>query len=86
VVVNTTGADFVFEENYSLKKLEDVEAFIKTHKHLPEVAPACDMQNNGVEVGKLNTQLLQKVEELTLYLIEANKRIKNLEEKVGNRQ
>jgi hypothetical protein len=77
VVVNTTGADFVFEDCYELKKLEQVEAFIKANKHLPEIAPANEMQTNGQGIGEMNTKLLQKVEELTLYLIEANKTIQN---------
>jgi len=82
VVVNTTGADFVFEENYELRKLEEVEKFIKENKHLPEIAPAEEMTHNGVGVGKLNTQLLQKIEELTLYLIEANKTIQKQNERI----
>lgn len=80
VVVNTTGADFVFDENYELRKLEAVEKFIKENKHLPEIESAEEMSNNGVGVGKLNTQLLQKVEELTLYLIDLDKKVTALQQ------
>jgi hypothetical protein len=73
VVVNTTGADFVFANNYRLRPLSEVEAFIKRHQHLPEIAPAAEMQKNGVGLSKLSTQLLQKVEELTLYTIQLKK-------------
>jgi ABC-type Na+ efflux pump permease subunit len=75
VVVNTDGADFVFAKNYRLRPLSEVESFIQANHHLPEIAPAAQMQAEGVSVGELQTQLLQKVEELTLYLIEQNKQL-----------
>jgi hypothetical protein len=73
IKVNTDGADFVFDEGYKLRSLSEVEAFIKQHKHLPDIAPAAEMQANGVNMGELQTKLLQKVEELTLYTIELKK-------------
>lgn len=79
IVVNTTGADFVFEKDYKLRSLKDVEAFVKQNKHLPEVPSAKAMQENGLGVSEMQTKLLQKVEELTLYLIEQNKRIVDYE-------
>jgi hypothetical protein len=75
VVVNTTGADFVFENDYKLTPLKSLEENIKQNKHLPGIASAADMQENGVGLAELNKNLLQKVEELTLYLIEQNKQI-----------
>ncbi len=75
IVVNTTGADFVFEKDYELQSLVEVEAFIKKNKHLPEIPTAKEMVENGVSLGELNTKLLQKVEELTLHLIEKDKQI-----------
>jgi hypothetical protein len=62
IVVNTTGADFVFQEDYCLRPLSEVAAFIKSNKHLPEIASADEMQANGVAVSELQTKLLQKVE------------------------
>jgi len=79
IVVNTGGADFVFEDNYNLKSLNEVESFIKENKHLPEIPTAKEVQENGVSLGEMQTKLLQKVEELTLYIIEQEKRIKELE-------
>jgi hypothetical protein len=76
IVVNTDGADFVFAKNYRLRPLSEVESFIQANHHLPEIAPAAQMQAEGVSVGELQTQLLQKVEELTLYLIEQNKQLR----------
>ncbi|NUN44386.1 hypothetical protein HUU58_01785 [bacterium] len=73
IVVNTNGADFVFEEGYKLPSLDEVEKHIKTQKHLPGIASAADMQANGVGISELQTKLLQKVEELTLYVIQLKK-------------
>jgi hypothetical protein len=80
VVVNTTGADFVFEENYELKKLDAVEKFIKANKHLPDIEPAKEMAKNGVELGKMDMKLLQKIEELTLYMIAFKKEMDDVKE------
>jgi hypothetical protein len=79
IVVNTTGADFVFEEDYTLRPLSEVEAFIKANKHLPEIPSAKEMQEEGVGVSELQTKLLQKIEELTLYMIELEKKNNTLE-------
>ncbi len=66
-------ADFVFEEDYSLRDLSEVENFVKENKHLPEVPSAKDMEQNGVGVAQMNQLLLQKIEELTLYTIQQQK-------------
>ncbi|PXX94890.1 hypothetical protein DF185_22835 [Marinifilum breve] len=71
--VDMQGADFVFEEDYQLRSLEEVESFVQENKHLPDVAPAKEMQENGVNQSEMNQKLLQKIEELTLYVIEQNK-------------
>ncbi|UWX60936.1 ELKS/Rab6-interacting/CAST family protein [Chryseobacterium oranimense] len=79
-VTQTPTADFVFENEYDLPKLEDVEKFIKEKKHLPEIASAKVMDKDGVNIGEFQIKLLQKIEELTLYSIEQNKQIKSLQE------
>jgi len=78
--VDMQGADFVFEEDYNLRPLSEVETFVKANKHLPEIAPAAEMQVNGVNQSEMNQKLLQKIEELTLYLIEMKKEIAVLKE------
>ncbi|MDH6252222.1 hypothetical protein M2347_001949 [Chryseobacterium sp. H1D6B] len=75
-VTLTPTADFVFEENYTLPKLDEVEKHIKEKKHLPEIASAKEMKKEGVNIGEFQIKLLQKIEELTLYMIEQNKQIK----------
>ena len=72
------GADFVFESDYRLRPLAEVEEFITENKHLPDIAPADEMIQNGVNMGEFQIQLLQKIEELTLYIIELKKEIDEL--------
>lgn len=80
IIVETSGADFVFAEDYQLRPLSEVKAFIEKNKHLPEIKSAQEMQENGVGINELQTQLLQKIEELTLYILQQEERIKVLEE------
>ena len=80
VTATAGGADFVFEDDYNLPSLETVENFIKDKKHLPEIPSAKEMEENGINLAEMNIKLLQKVEELTLYIIEQEKRI-NAQEK-----
>lgn len=77
-VTNTPTADFVFEDNYNLPTLASIEEHIKEKKHLPEIAPAKEMEKNGVNIGNFQIQLLQKIEELTLYTIQQEKEIEQL--------
>jgi len=79
LVVNTTGADFVFEPEYTLPSLQSVELFVRKYHHLPGIASASEMQNNGLDIGEHQTKLLQKTEELTLYAIDQDKKMKNLQ-------
>ncbi|GEM_PF-5031299 len=81
-VENVTGADFVFAKDYNLMPLTQIEAYIKANHHLPEVPSATEMEANGVELGKMNMLLLQKIEELTLHAIAQEERIKKLGELV----
>jgi hypothetical protein len=80
IKVELAGADFVFEKNYKLMPLNELELFVKTQKHLPEVATAKEMKENGTDLGNLNSKLLQKMEEMTLYMIDQNKKIEQLQE------
>ncbi|HEX2922203.1 MAG TPA: hypothetical protein VHO50_13655 [Bacteroidales bacterium] len=73
IVVNTSGADFVFESGYKLAGLEEIENYIEENKHLPGVPSAKSMQEEGMSMSEMQTTLLQKIEEITLYLIELKK-------------
>lgn len=72
------GADFVFDNNYQLRSLQDVYSYIQEHGHLPEIQSATDMQQNGVNMSEFQIQLLQKIEELTLYVIKQEQTIQEL--------
>ncbi|MDK2841777.1 MAG: hypothetical protein PWQ17_1282, partial [Anaerophaga sp.] len=86
VEANGNTADFVFDENYDLKELEEVEAFIKKNKHLPDIPSAEELEASGVNLAEMNKLLLQKIEELTLYVIEKNKDVEELELKFNNQK
>ncbi len=86
VRVQAVGADFVFEDDYSLPTLSEVEGYIQEHRHLPEIPSAQQMQQDGVKLGELNMLLLQKVEELTLYTISQQKQIEALQAQVNQRE
>lgn len=72
-------ADYVFADDYQLQDLNNLEKFIKKNKHLPEVPTTDEAIKTGIELKAMNILLLKKVEELTLYLIQQNKRIEILE-------
>ena len=84
VATNGTAfwADFVFDKNYHLRTLAEVESFIKINKHLPEIPSTSDVAKNGIDLAETQALLLQKVEELTLYVIQQNKKIEKLERKM----
>ncbi|MGD8781982.1 MAG: LamG domain-containing protein [Ignavibacteria bacterium] len=66
--------DKVFEEDYDLKPLTEVENFIKENKHLPDIPSAEEVKEEGLSIGEMQAKLLEKIEELTLYTIELNKK------------
>jgi len=68
----------VVEKEYKLMPLKDVEQYILLHKHLPEIPDAQTVEANGIDLGNMNNLLLQKIEELTLYVIELEKQINNI--------
>ena len=79
VVLSSGWSDFVFEDDYNLRSLTEVEELINKEGHLPEIPSAKEVEGNGISVGEMNAKLLQKIEELTLYIIEQEKRISELE-------
>ena len=75
--------DYVFASGYDLMPLEQVEAYIKAHKHLPKVPSAAKVIKEGMNVGQMNILLMEKVEELTLHLIAQNKKMKAMQQKIA---
>lgn len=77
--VNWTWADYVFEDDYKLKPLKDVETYINCNKHLEGVPTTEEVKKDGVDVASVTAKMLEKIEELTLYVIELNKKMEVLE-------
>jgi hypothetical protein len=76
VKLQSQWPDYVFKPEYTLRPLAEVEAHIQTHGHLPDMPSAQQVEENGVGLSEMNALLLKKVEELTLYSIEQEKRLK----------
>ncbi len=82
VKLNTDWPDYVFSKAYSLRPLEEVENFVIAHSHLPEMPSAKDVSRDGQDLGEMNRLLLQKVEELTLYLISQQKTLQSQQSQI----
>ncbi|WP_103864584.1 hypothetical protein [Aquimarina sp. I32.4] len=77
IMVEVSGwSDFVFETDYNLPTLIEVESHIKEKGHLKDIPSAKDVTENGISLGEMDAKLLQKIEELTLYTIQQEKEIK----------
>ena len=70
--------DYVFRSDYQLRPLSEVESFVQTNKHLPEVPSEAEIFENGLNLGEMDAILLRKIEELTLYVIDQQKKIEQL--------
>lgn len=87
VKVTPTGwADYVFEENYPLLSLKEVENYIKANKHLPDIPSADEVAKDGLDLGDNQAILLRKIEELTLYTIEQNKKMEEQHKMLESQQ
>ncbi len=76
----TTGvwADYVFNKNYKLMPLKEVEQFYRKNNHLPGIQSAKEVEENGLNIEEMNIKLLEKIEELTIYMVELEKEIENI--------
>lgn len=83
VVVETGWADFVFEKNYRLKSLGEIEKYIAQNGRLPDVPSASEIEKNGANVGEILKLQMQKIEELTLYMIEQDKKIQQMQQELN---
>ena len=82
-VKNTANwADYVFEPTYQRMSLSELESFVTINKHLPNIPSAEEVVADGVDLGEMSSKLLEKIEELTLYIIDQDKRINALQEEV----
>lgn len=79
-------ADYVFKPNYQLADLKDVETYYLKNQHLPEIPSEKEIIENGMNVGDISVLLLKKIEELTLYTVDLNKQVQQLQEQNNNLQ
>jgi hypothetical protein len=82
-VTQNVWADFVFHPDYQLPSLKALDQYIANNKHLPDMPTEADVKSNGVDVGDTQAKLLQKIEELTLYVIQLNKKIEEQQEQIN---
>ena len=81
-VTQTGWPDYVFGKDYHLPGLSELEQYISVNKHLPEIPSAEEITDNGLDLGDMNKKLLQKIEELSLYIIQLDKKNKELENRI----
>lgn len=81
VQLKNAWPDYVFEKNYAKLSINELEKYVAQHKHLPNIPSAKDIEKDGQQLGEIQRKMLEKIEELSLYIIELNKKIKVLEEK-----
>ncbi|TXN36138.1 hypothetical protein FVB32_16400 [Flagellimonas hymeniacidonis] len=74
--------DYVFAEDYNLPSLEEIQKHIKEKGHLPNIPSAKEVEENGIQLGEMNRLLLEKIEELTLYLLELKKENQNQQKEI----
>ncbi len=78
--------DYVFKDDYALRPLADVEAHIKEKRHLPGIPTAADVKRDGLPIGEMQKRMMEKIEELTLYVIDQNKRLVAQEKRIEQLQ
>ncbi len=81
VVEPDAWSDFVFENDYDLQSLDEIESFVTENKHLPGIPSKAEVTEDGINLGEMDAKLLQKIEELTLYIIQMNKDMKKMKAK-----
>ena len=78
----TPWADFVFKKDYHLPSLESVDKFIKENQHLPGIPTAAEVEKNGIDLAANQAKLLEKIEQLTLYVIELQNQVDSLKTRI----
>lgn len=84
VQLKNAWPDYVFESGYKKLSITDLEKFVIENKHLPNIPSAKEIEQDGHQLGDVQVKMLEKIEELSLYIIELNKKVKALEEKISS--
>ena len=77
--------DYVFSASHNLPSLKDLDKFIQANKHLPNIPSAAEVEKNGLELGDMQKRMMEKIEELTLYIIQQQKELDVLKHKVNGK-
>ncbi len=83
LIVESGWADYVFNPDYTLIPIDEVEKFVLENHHLPNIPKGTTIQNEGLKVSEISTKMMEKIEEMMLYIIEQNKQIKRLQDEVS---
>jgi len=83
IVTNTGWPDYVFNPGYRVRPLTEVASFIKEHHHLPDIPSEAEAQEKGVSLGDMQARLLSKIEELTLHMIQADEKNRELQQRIA---
>ena len=73
--------DYVFDKKYKLLSFDELRKFIAANKHLPNIQAAAEVEKNGIELGDMQKRMMEKIEELTLYVLKLEEEIKKLKTK-----
>jgi hypothetical protein len=85
-VENSNWPDYVFESGYDLPRLKDLKSYIEQNKHLPDIPSADQVKIEGLSLGEMNAQLLKKIEELTLYLLQKDQELQHEKGRIDSQQ
>jgi hypothetical protein len=82
VKVHENWPDYVFHESHDLMPLDKLNSYINVNRHLPGIPSAAEISRDGLKVGAMEALLLEKIEELTLYIIQQDRKIVEMESKI----
>ena len=84
VQLDADWPDYVFQNDYRLRPLNELESFIRDNRHLPNIPSATEVAKQGISLGDMQKRLMEKVEELTLYVIQLDKENKELKKEIAD--
>ena len=80
VQLSENWPDYVFDKHYNMPSIGDLKKFVRANRHLPGIPSAAEMKENGISVGDMQTKMIQKIEELSLYIIQLQEQIDELKQ------
>lgn len=84
VMADNPYPDYVFGDSYQLMELPHLKQYIQQHQHLPNIPSAGEIAEKGIDMGKMNILMMEKIEELTLYILQQNEKIQQLQQQIDD--